>query len=115
MKTTAFPYTFFQGKIVPIEEAKISIMTNGFQYGTGFFGGIRGYYSAKHDSLSIFRLNDHYKRFLSSVNILGCKFPYTLEELRNITIELIKKNKPKTNIYCRPFAYVGNTELGPNL
>ena len=115
MKTGSFPYAFFQGKIVPIEEAKISIMTNGFQYGTGYFAGIRGYYSQKEKTLSIFRLEDHYKRFLGSANILGCSLAYSHEELIKITLDLVKKNKPKTNAYFRPFAYVGNTELGPNL
>lgn len=115
MKTDSFPYAFFQGKVVPIEDAKISIMTNGFQYGTGYFAGIRGYYSKKEKSLSVFRLDDHFKRFLGSANILGCKLHYTKEELIKITIDLINKNKPQTNAYFRPFAYVGNTELGPNL
>ena len=115
MKTGSFPYAFFQARIVPIEDAKISVMTNGFQYGTGYFAGIRGYYSEKEKSLSVFRLDDHYKRFLGSANILGCKLPYTREELKKITRDLVKKNKPQTNVYFRPFAYVGNTELGPNL
>ncbi len=115
MKTGSFPYAFFQGKIVPIEEAKVSIMTNALQYGTGFFGGIRGYYSTKEKHLSIFRLDDHYKRFLSSANILGCDFPFSHAQLKKITLDLVKKNKPQTNAYFRPFAYVGNTELGPNL
>jgi len=114
MKTGSFPYAFFQGKIVAIEQAKVSIMTNALQYGTGFFGGIRGYYSEKGKYLSIFRLEDHYKRFLSSARILGCDFPYSQKELVQITLDLLKKNKPKTNAYFRPFAYVGNTELGPN-
>ena len=114
MKTGSFPYAFFQGKVVPIEDAKISIMTNGFQYGTGYFGGIRGYYSEKEKQLSIFRLDDHYTRFLSSAKIFGCKLPYDHKELKQITLDLAKKNKPNTNAYFRPFAYVGNTELGPN-
>ncbi len=115
MKTGSFPYAFFQGKIVPIEDAKISIMTNGFQYGTGYFAGIRGYYSPSEKSLSIFRLDDHYKRFLGSANILGCKLGYSHAELKKITLDLVKKNMPTSNAYFRPFAYVGNTELGPNL
>ncbi len=60
-------------------------------------------------------MDDHYQRFLGSAKILGCKLPYTKEELKKITLDLVKKNKPKTNAYFRPFAYVGNTELGPNL
>jgi branched-chain amino acid aminotransferase len=115
MKTDSFPYAFFQGKIVPIADAKISVMTNGFQYGTGYFAGIRGYYSQKEKQLSIFRLDDHFARFLGSANILGCKLDYSKEELVQIALDLTRKNMPKTNAYFRPFAYVGNTELGPNL
>jgi|SRR6185369_1201171 len=114
MKTGSFPYAFFQDKIVNIEDAKVSIMTNALQYGTAFFGGIRGYYNEEKGFVSFFRIDDHYKRFLSSANIVGCEFPYNQEELKKITLELIAKNKPKANVYLRPFAYVGSTELGPN-
>ncbi len=114
MKTQAFPYAFFQGEIVKIEDAKVSIMTNALQYGTAFFGGIRGYYNKEEGFVSLFRIDDHYKRFLSSGRIVGCPLPYSHEELKKITLDLIAKNEPKTNIYLRPFAYVGNTELGPN-
>ncbi|HWY79005.1 MAG TPA: branched-chain amino acid transaminase [Candidatus Sulfotelmatobacter sp.] len=114
MKTGSYPYAFFQNKIVLTEDAKVSIMTNALQYGTGFFGGIRGYYHKDADYHSVFRLEDHYKRFVSSSNILGCKLPYTVEELKKVTLDLLMKNKPKSNIYFRPFAYIGNTELGPN-
>jgi branched-chain amino acid aminotransferase len=115
MKVVAFPYAFFQGKIVKIENAVVPINTNALQYGTAIFGGIRGYYSKQEHSISIFRLDDHYKRFLTSANILGCALPYTQEEFKKITIELLEKNNPAANVYFRPFAYVGNTELGPNL
>lgn len=115
MKTATFPYAFFQGNVVPIEDAKISIMTNSLQYGTGYFGGIRGYYNKERKMLSLFRIDDHFKRFLDSANILGCEFPYTQEQLREITMNLVKKNKPTTDSYVRLYAYVGNSELGPNL
>lgn len=114
MKTGSFPYAFFQGNIVKIEDAKVSIMTNALQYGTAFFGGIRGYYNKEKKFVSFFRVDDHYKRFLSSARILGCEFPYSHAELKKITLDLIAKNKPATNVYLRPFGYVGNTELGPN-
>ncbi len=115
METEALTYAFFQGKIVKIEEAKVSIMTNALQYGTAVFGGMRGYYSAKQNFINIFRIDDHYKRFLSSIHILGCKFPYSASKLRDITLELLKKNSPKTDVYFRPFAYLGHTNIGPNL
>lgn len=115
MQSSSFPYAFFQGKIIPIEDAKVSIMTNALQYGTAIFGGIRGYYVPKKKCIFVFRLDDHYKRFLSSMRVLGCAFPYTKEQLKEFTIELIKKNKPDTDAYLRPYAYVGHTKLGPNL
>ena len=110
-----FKYAFFQGQFNDLENAKVSIMTNALQYGTGVFAGIRGYYDAQEKKLSVFRIHDHYKRLLSSVKLLGCSFPYSLEQLVEIHIDLIKKNKPQCNSYFRPFAYVGNTSLGPNL
>jgi len=114
MKVQAFPYAFFEGKVTKIEDAKVSIMTNALQYGTAFFGGIRGYYNAERGFVSFFRIDDHIKRFLSASNILGCKFPYSQDELKQIILDLIAKNQPKANVYLRPFGYVGNTELGPN-
>ncbi len=110
-----FKYAFFEGEITNLADAKVSIMTNALQYGTGVFGGIRGYYNKADNSISVFRLNDHYKRFLSSVAILGCTFPYSVEELVEIHKKLLVKNAPNCNSYFRPFAYVGNTKLGPNL
>jgi branched-chain amino acid aminotransferase len=110
-----FKYAFFEGKINDLENSKVSIMTNALQYGTAVFGGIRGYYDGEEKTLSVFRIRDHYKRFLSSIKLLGCDFPYSLDELVDIHLDLVKKNAPTCNSYFRPFAYVGNTTLGPNL
>lgn len=115
MKTGSFPYAFFQGKVVKIEDAKVSIQTNALQYGTAIFGGIRGYYNEDEKAVYVFRIEDHYKRFISSAKILGTPLPYNLEEFKKITIDLVKKNKPTTDAYLRPYGYVGNLELGPNL
>ncbi len=90
-------------------------MTNALQYGTGIFGGIRGYYNKQGKFLSLFRIDDHYKRFLSSLKIIGVNIAYDKEKLKKITLELVRKNKPKTDTYIRPFAYAGSTNLSPNL
>ncbi len=115
MKTQSFPFAFLNNKIVKIEDANVSIMTNALQYGTAIFGGIRGYYNKKKNSVYIFRLSDHYERFLSSVKIVGCTFPYTKENLMEITLDLARKNNPKTDVYFRPFAYAGNLDFSPSL
>src|SRR5437016_3048702 len=103
MKQQALPFAFFKGEYIPTEKATVSIMTNALQYGTGIFGGIRGYYNPDKKTISVFRVEDHYKRFLTSVNIFGCRFPYPAEKLKEITIELLKKNAPAADVYFRPF------------
>ena len=65
------PFAYFQGKIIPAELAKVSIMTNALQYGNAVFTGIRGYQSSGKKSSHIFRLADHYNRFLNSLKILN--------------------------------------------
>lgn len=90
-------------------------MTNALQYGTAVFGGIRGYFNKEEKFLSIFRMEDHYKRFLLSLKILGVSIKYSLEDLKEITIKLVKKNRPKTDVYFRPFAFASSLYLAPNL
>lgn len=115
MKSNFFPFAFFEGKFVKTEDAKVSIMTNALQYGTAFFGGIRGYKNEKKGFISLFRLSDHFERFTSSQKILGVEIPYSKEKLVKIALDLVKKNKPNTDIYLRPFAYASSPGLSPNL
>lgn len=113
--TQSVSYAFFNNAYVDINDAKVSIMTNALQYGTGVFGGIRGYYNKKKGYLSVFRVEDHFKRFLSSLNVVGVGFDYSKEDLVNILKALVNKNKPRADTYFRPFAYAGSTNLSPNL
>ncbi|MCX8000644.1 MAG: branched-chain amino acid transaminase, partial [Leptospiraceae bacterium] len=55
-------YSYFEGKILPSEEAKLSIQTHALQYDTAVFGGLRGYYNDKFTNNFIFRIRDHYLR-----------------------------------------------------
>ncbi|HPU98288.1 MAG TPA: branched chain amino acid aminotransferase, partial [Candidatus Hydrogenedentes bacterium] len=61
MSKTMYPgkTVYFEGQYIPVEEAKISIMTHAFNYGTGLFEGIRGYYSREEDNILVFRLKEH--------------------------------------------------------
>lgn len=105
---------FFEGKITNIAEAKVPIMTNALQYGNAIFGGIRGYYNKNENFLSIFRIEDHYKRFLNSLKILNVSINYNLSQLIKITTDLAKINKPKTDVYFRPFAYAKSLNISPS-
>jgi len=115
LKTTAMEYAFFEGKMVPTGEAKVSVMTNALQYGTGFFGGIRGYWSETKKELNIFRLDDHIARFVQSASIIGVELAYDEAALKKIMLDLVAKNKPTEDVYFRPFAYASSLNLSPNL
>ena len=57
-------HAFFQGKVVPISQAKVSVMTHALHYGTGVFEGIRGNWNQEKELVYIFRLRDHYQRLV---------------------------------------------------
>src|SRR5215211_1553768 len=94
MQVTHLPYAFFEGKIVPIEEAKVSIATHALQYGTGVFGGIRGYLDQDGSTINIFRLPDHFRRFTQSANLLKIGLPAGADGLCEIAVELTRRNRP---------------------
>lgn len=98
-------YAYFDGAIVPVAEAKIGIMNNTFHYGTGCFGGIRGYWNEEAEELYVFRIIDHYRRFLNSAKMLLCDLEYTPEELAAITVDLLAREGWRQNCYVRPVAY----------
>lgn len=107
------PYAFFEGKIVPIEDAKVNIMTHTFNYGTGIFEGIRGYWNAEERQLFIFKLPDHYERMFKNFNLFKINLPISAEDACRITVELARKNGFRQDMYIRPIAYKSSYEIGP--
>lgn len=108
-------HAYFQGAIVPLEDAKISIMNHSFMYGTAVFEGIRGYWNAKEEELYLFRLREHYERMADSMKIMYLDVKYSIDELCKLTVELVKKNAPRTDTYVRPTAYKTVHRVGPSL
>ncbi len=98
-------FAYFEGDIVPIEQATVSITCNTLHYGTGCFGGLRAYWNEAEEQLYAFRLIEHYTRFLNSAKLLLCRFDYTPERLAEITIELLSREGWRQNCYIRPIAY----------
>jgi len=108
-------FAFFKGEYVPIQDAKISIMTHGFNYGTGCFEGIRAYWNETEQQLFIFKLLDHYERFLHSSHILLMNLPFTAAQLADITVELVRKEGYREDTYIRPIAYKADEIVGVRL
>ncbi len=108
-------YAYFEGKIVPFEQATISVMNHTFNYGTGAFSGIRAYWNEGEEQLYIFRPLDHFTRLLDSVRILGFEIEHDAEEMLNILLELLRLEGWRTNTYIRPLVYVRSNLIGVRL
>ncbi len=109
------PIAYFDGKYVPTEEAKISIMTHAFNYGTALFEGIRGYYVPEEKNILIFKLKEHVDRMVRNFNVLCMEIPESREELEQICIELCKRSGFHEGVYIRPVCYKSELSLGPKL
>jgi branched-chain amino acid aminotransferase len=108
-------YAFFEGQIVPIEQAQISVMTHALHYGTACFGGLRGYWNDDEDQLFVFRIRDHYRRFLNSSKLLMMEFPLSADDLAEITLKLLVEEGWREDVYIRPLAYKANAGIGVRL
>ncbi|RLC70644.1 MAG: branched chain amino acid aminotransferase [Chloroflexi bacterium] len=108
-------YAFFNGKFVPLSEAKIGIMTHAFNYGTACFEGIRGNWNQEHEQMYLFRVSDHYQRMLKNCRVLKIEVPYTIDELIRLTVELSEMCGYREDIYIRPMAYKSSEEVGVRL
>jgi len=108
-------YAYFEGKIRPIEAAKISVMTHAFNYGTAVFEGIRGYWNADDEQLYVFKLDQHLDRMFRNFNILRIKLALSEKQVGDIILELIARNSFQEDIYIRPIAYKSSYVLGPRV
>lgn len=108
-------YAFFKGQIVPIESAKVSVMTHALNYGTGVFGGLRGYWNEEQEQLYVFRIHDHMKRFIQSATLIRIEVKYSADELVNIITELLRAEGWRENCYIRPLAYKASELIGVRL
>lgn len=108
-------HAYFKGKIVPYSEAKIGVLTHALNYGTAAFGGMRGYWNSDEEQLYIFRPIDHFKRFLNSTKLMAMELNHTPESLTQITIELLRADGYRRDIYIRPLAFKSDEIIGVKL
>lgn len=108
-------YAFFQGRIVPYSEARVGVLSHTLNYGTGVFGGLRGYWNDDEEQMFLFRPEDHYRRFLQSASLLCMELPYTLQDLVEITINLLRQEALQEDVYIRPLAFFPDELIGVKL
>ncbi len=107
----AAKYIWMNGKFVAWEDAKVHVLTHTIHYGNGVIEGTKAYKTEK--GYAIFRLNDHTKRLLESAKMTMINIPYSVEELNQAQIELVRKNEfTGDNVYLRPFSFLGYGVMG---
>lgn len=97
-------YAYFEGEVVPIEVASVSIATHAFNYGTAVFEGIRAYLQ-EDGSTSLLFGREHYERLLRNARLLRATVPENAEALLQITLDLLRRNAHGGDVYIRPLIY----------
>jgi branched-chain amino acid aminotransferase len=97
------------GEFVPWDEAKVHVLSHGLHYGSGVFEGIRCYDTEI--GPAIFRHQDHLDRLAKSAELYDLPLPHSIEEIREATKELIRRNGLRS-CYIRPLAFRGYGEMG---
>jgi branched-chain amino acid aminotransferase len=96
---------YFGGAIVPMSEATVNVSTHALNYGTGCFEGIRAYWNAGQEQLYVLKLREHFERFANSRRMLRIDIPEPIDELCEITLEILRRQDFRQDVYIRPLAY----------
>jgi branched-chain amino acid aminotransferase len=103
---------YFAGEYMPLREARVGILTHALHYGTGVFEGIRAHWDEPSQELFVMRPVEHYERWKQNCGILRIDVPMSPEQLCGITLELMRRNEFRTNVYVRPLAYKSAERIG---
>ena len=116
-KTAEHPNTwvFFEGDFARYHDVKLGLMTHALHYGTAVFEGIRAYWNEKKGQLYLLEAAAHYERMKRSANVMRMTLPHSTEELVNFTLELLRRNQSKSDVYIRPLLYTSSEEIGVRL
>lgn len=100
-----FMKIYLNGKLVPQEEATVSVFDHGLLYGDGVFEGIRFYHGR------VFRLEEHIKRLYRSAHAIALSIPLEPEQMTQAVLETIRANE-MTDGYVRLVVTRGVGSLG---
>ena len=104
---------YFRGKFIPFAEAKVGVMTHALNYGTGVFEGIRAYWNADREQLYLLKMQEHYDRLHRSCRMMRIKLPHDVDELCEITRQLVEMNGYREDVYIRPLAFQDEETITP--
>ena len=111
-KAQADTCVYYEGELCRYGDAHLGLLTHALHYGTGCFEGIRAYWSNRQQRLNVFRLLDHFERMRGNVSMQHLSLPRPVDELCDISVELLRRNAYTTDVYVRPLAYKASEEIG---
>ncbi len=96
---------FLGGKVLPLAEAKVGVMTHALHYGTAAFEGVRGNWNEEQGKTFVFRMKEHYERLHRSSRILHMALPYSPDDMCKITVDLLQQCGYRQDVYIRPLTF----------
>jgi len=109
------PYAYFKKQFMPISEVRLSPMTHALHYGSACFEGIRGNWNAEEKQIYLFRAKEHFERLAKSCRVIKIDLPYTIEEMCQLSLELVRRGGYEEDVYVRPLAYKSAEAFGVRL
>ncbi len=106
---------YFEGDFVPMRDAKVSIMTHAFMYGTAVFEGIRAYWNADEGQLYGLKIREHVERIRQNARMLLMEPLPTIDELTGLVVETVRRNGFREDVYIRPSFYKSSRQIGVRL
>jgi branched-chain amino acid aminotransferase len=105
------PAIWYNGDLIPYEDAQIHVLSHVVHYGSSVFEGIRCYQTEQ--GSAIFRLEEHLQRLVDSAKIHRMDSGYALEELTAACVETVE-NSGLASCYLRPVMFRGMGPMGVN-
>jgi branched-chain amino acid aminotransferase len=111
-RAQADTWVYFEGELCRYGDAHLGLLTHALHYGTGCFEGIRAYWSERQGRMNVFKMSEHFERMTGNAQMLHMQLPHGIEDLCAITVEMMRRNAFRTDVYIRPLVYKANEEIG---
>src|SRR2546423_1447506 len=108
-------WVYYNGEVMRYDDVHLGLMTHALHYGTGCFEGIRAYWNDKRGQLFLLAAGPHYDRLRRSARIMRMELPDDTPTLVNLTLDLLRRNDFKSDVYIRPLIFKSAEEIGVRL
>jgi branched-chain amino acid aminotransferase len=105
-------FIFQNGKIIPFGDASVHPLNTAMKYASSIYDAWRGYWNPEREELYLFRLREHLERLLRSAKIVQMRCPYTIEDMIDSHLALIRANELREDVHCRIILYVDALDGG---